>query len=59
MGAKANGNGLRFKMQTLALNVALAAPFGLFWALQSGMLILSIFFFGLIAASMLLTIWKG
>jgi len=59
MGSKANGNGNKFRVQSLALGLALAAPFGLYWALIAGLSALAVVFGGLIAAGMALTLWKG
>jgi hypothetical protein len=59
MAKPANGNGARFRVQSLALFVALSAPFGIYWALQSGLAALAGLFFGLLAASLALTMWKG
>ena len=59
MNAKPNGNGKRFRIQGLALGMALSTPFGLFWALQNGLVVVAAVLFGLLAAAMLLTLWKG
>ncbi len=57
--AKPSQPARRLQIQTLALTLALIAPFGLFWALSAGQVALAIFFFALIVASMLLTLWQG
>ncbi len=59
MAKSTNGNGARFRVQSLALFATLSMPFGIYWALQSGVTVLAGLFFGLLAASMGLTIWKG
>ena len=42
-----------------ALLLGLVTPFGLYYALQNGFLLLAGIFFGLLAFSMGLTAWKG
>lgn len=56
---KTNGNGKKFRVQSLALFIALAAPFGIFVAMRGGQLLLAALFFALLALAMALTIWKG
>jgi len=56
--AKRSGAG-RMRMQSLALVLLLGAPFGLYAALMRGSTPLSMFFFGLIAAGMVLTVLAG
>lgn len=53
------GSSLRFRVQSLALLLALAAPFALYWALDRGFNTLAALFFGVIALAMILTFWKG
>lgn len=57
--ANPNKAARRLQIQTLALALALIAPFGLFWALSAGLTALAVLFFALIVAGMLLTLWKG
>jgi hypothetical protein len=49
----------RFGWQALALGLALAAPFGLFWALSANLPVLAAVLFAVLAFSMALTIWAG
>jgi len=56
---KPNKVARRLQIQTLALILALLAPFGLFFALSAGQTTLALLCFALIVASMLLTLWKG
>jgi hypothetical protein len=49
----------RFRLQVLALAVALAAPFGLYWVLAAGLNEAAAIFFACMVASMILTVWVG
>lgn len=49
----------RFPLLSLALVLALLAPFGLYFALQDGLDILSINFFAIILASLGIAVWAG
>lgn len=49
----------RFALQTGALILGVAAPFGLFYALAGGINWLAGLFFGALALAMLLTTWAG
>lgn len=49
----------KFRLQATALALSLLAPFGLYWALQSGNDLLAAIFFGVIALSMAVAIWAG
>ncbi len=54
-----SANNRKFRSQSLALSIALAAPFGIYFALQAGLAVLAGLFSGLLIFSMALTIWKG
>lgn len=54
-----NGNNRKFRAQSLALFIALAAPFGIYIAIQAGLVFLAGLFSALLVFSMALTIWKG
>jgi hypothetical protein len=49
----------RFGWQALALGLALASPFGLFWALIANLPVLAAILFAVLVFSMGLTIWAG
>lgn len=49
----------RFAWQALALGLALAAPFGLFWALIANLSFLAAILFAVLTISMALTLWAG
>jgi hypothetical protein len=49
----------RFQLQSAALILALAAPFALYWALESGQAALAAACFAVIALSMAVVAWAG
>ena len=49
----------RFSIQSMALVVALLAPFALFWTLEAGQTLFAALSFGLLALAMLVTAWIG